>query len=331
LTHLCHEASSREGLTEHPRLQSVFSTAAMGLANVWGPQLTLSFMQKSELSMGLGRGARLISESGALTSPFTLVDIGARDGIHLRWESVTAVLEVYGYDASAQVASSNPRRRYIKAAIGERDGEACIELCNGYEAKISSTGSIVVAMHKLDTLYARGELPKADFIKIDCEGYEPEILRGAEAYLTASGPLGVDVETTFNISPTLPESHFVELFKRLNRHDLFVADFAFESATGISKLSWPGTCNALFARKFAKQPSADMILKMIAVCDVYALYTRAQALIVEYSDLIDSRIDINKLRLAVSPSKPAALIYELSHSLPHLGLGVWSTARRLIK
>lgn len=281
--------------------------------------------------MGLGRGARLIADSGALTSPFTLVDIGARDGIHPRWEPLTAVLDVYGYDASVQVASSNPRCHYIKAAIGERDGEARIELCNGYEAKVSSTGSIIVAMHRLDTLYARGELPKADFIKIDCEGYEPQVLHGAEAYLTASWPLGVDVETTFNVYPTLPDSHFGEMFKCLNRHDLFVADFAFSSAAGISKLPWPGTCNALFARKFAKQTNADTILKMIAVCDIYALYARARALIAEYGNLINSHIDIRRLRSAVSPSKSAALIGELTHFVPHLGLGVLSTARRLIK
>ena len=176
-----------------------------------------------------------------------------------------------------------------------------------------------------------GRTAKTDFIKIDCEGYEPQVLHGAEAYLTAYWPLGVDVETTFNVFPTLPDSHFGEMFKCLNRHDLFVADFAFSSAAGISKLPWPGTCNALFARKFAKQTNADTILKMIAVCDIYALYARARAMIAEYGNLIDSRIDIRRLRSAVSPSKSAALIGELTHFVPHLGLGVLSTARRLIK
>jgi hypothetical protein len=74
-----------------------------------------------------------------------------------------------------------------------------------------------------------------------------------------------------------------------------------------------------------------MILKMIAVCDVYGLYARARALILEYGNLIDSRIDTRKLQSAVSPSKSAALIAELSHFMPRLGLGVLSTARRLIK
>lgn len=74
-----------------------------------------------------------------------------------------------------------------------------------------------------------------------------------------------------------------------------------------------------------------MILKMIAVCDIYGLYARARALIVEYGKLIESRIDIRTLQSTVSPSKTAALIGEMSHLMPHLGLGVLSTARRLIK
>jgi FkbM family methyltransferase len=297
---------------------------------IFGAFSILGSMQRADLLWGLGRGARFIAESGALTSPFVVVDIGARGGIHPRWEPLTEILDVYGYDASVQVESSNPRHRFVMAAIGERDGEASIEFHDGYGAKLSSSGSIRVAMHRLDSLYARGELPEADFIKIDCEGYEPQILHGAEAYLAASAPVGVDVETNFNVSSALPESHFVEIFKLLNRHDLFVADFAFESATVTSKLPWPGTCNALFTCKFAVRPTADKVLKMIAVCDIYALYARARALITEHRDLLDARIDTVKLYSAVSPSKLSELVAAPPRLFPHLGFGLWSTAARLI-
>jgi FkbM family methyltransferase len=291
-------------------------------------------MQRTELLRGLGRGAGFIAESGALTSPFVLVDIGVRGGIHPRWASVAAVLDVYGYDASVQVEASSPRHRYVMAAIGERDGEACIELHNGYEAKVSATGSIVVPMHRLDTLYARGDLPRADFIKIDCEGYEPRILDGAREYLSASLLLGADVETTFNVTPAAHGSHFVEMFKSLNRYDLFVADFAFESATDFSKLPWPGTCNALFTRKLQGQPSAEAVLKLIAICDLYGLYAQARTLIVAYRALLEPRLDVAKLLAVMSPSKLSLWIVDLDRSprrfVPHLGLGIWSTARRLI-
>jgi FkbM family methyltransferase len=32
-------------------------------------------------------------------------------------------------------------------------------------------------MRKLDTLLAEGAIPPADFIKIDCEGFEPAVLK----------------------------------------------------------------------------------------------------------------------------------------------------------
>jgi FkbM family methyltransferase len=292
-------------------------------------------MSEADLLRGLGRGARLIAESGALTSPFILIDVGARDGIHPRWEPLMPVLEVYGYDASVQVKATSPRHHYVMAAIGERDGEARIELHNGYEAKVSLTGSILVPMHKLDSLYARGELPKADFIKIDCEGYEPEILDGAKAYLSASLPFGVEVETNFDVTRTTPESHFVEMFKRLNRYNLFVAHLAFESATNKSTRPWPGTGNALFMRKCAEQPSADALLKLIAVCDVYGLYRQARVLIETYHALLEPRLDILELHSAVSPSKLSLIVADwilpAPRFVPHLGLGLWSTAARFLK
>lgn len=291
-------------------------------------------MQRAELLRGLGRGTRLIAESGALTSPFILVDIGARDGIHPRWDPLIPILDVYGYDASVQVETANPRHRYVMAAIGERDGEACIELHNGYEAKISSNGSLRVPMHKLDSLHSRGELPSADFIKIDCEGYEPEILRGAERYLAASFLIGVEVETSFNVYSNAPESHFVEMFKVLNRHGLFVPDFVFESATGKSALCWPGTSNALFIRRLTQETPVDVLLKTIAVCDVYGLYAQARALIDGHREMLAPHLHVAKLYSAVCPSTASVLAREMELSVPrlvpHIGLGLWSTARRLI-
>src|SRR6185437_11739079 len=165
-------------------------------------------------------------------------------------------------------------------------------------------------MAKLDTLWARKLLPPADFIKIDCEGYEPEILRGAAKYLAASNLLAADVETNFNISPTLPRSHFSDIAGPLLAQRLLVADLAFGTASSPSELSWPGTCNALFGRHFINErdhqenyamrspeasPSADEILKMIAIFDLYALEGPARALVTQYHNLIEHRIDVTLL------------------------------------
>jgi hypothetical protein len=61
-----------------------------------------------------------------------------------------------------------------------------------------------VPIRRLDTLCADGAFARADFIKIDCEGFEPEILKGAQALL-CSGVLAVEIETNFNTSEVPPQ------------------------------------------------------------------------------------------------------------------------------
>ena len=242
--------------------------------------------QKRQIDLAIGRGfaASFIVTSGALESPFVLLDIGARDGINPRWLPLEPAMQVFGFDALAEIAAPNPRHRYFKIALGDHDGECRFHVPeNLYEARASPDGSCVVPMAKLDTFWARHSLPPADFIKIDCEGYEPEILRGAEQYLKASNILAADIETNFHISPTLPMSHFAAVSAPLLENRLLLAELAFGAAV---QSVWTGTCNVLFARHFLHerehgesytcrppepQPSLDAILKTIAIFDVYAL------------------------------------------------------------
>ena len=294
-----------------------------------------------ELQVGSGGVARLLVETDALERPFVLVDIGVRDGIHGRWAALEPALEVYGFDAIADVHSANERHRYFKFAIGDSDGECRFDVPeNGYEAKVAPAGAVVVPMAKLDTLWAKKVLPTADFIKIDCEGFEPEILRGATQYLEASNLLAADVETNFNISPTLPGSHFGEIAKPLLAQRLLVADLAFGAASFPSRQPWPGTCNALFARHFINErdhqenylmrgpepsPSADEVLKTIAILDLYALYGPARALLTRFQEITEHRVDTAVLmkRLIRAHRRHACRRF-----VPRLGLR--SRARRLL-
>ena len=82
----------------------------------------------------------------------------------------------------------------------------------------------MVPIRRLDTLFAQGELPAADYIKIDCEGYDPEVLRGAQTYLAQSNILSVTVETNFDPSPRYPRTAFAEINDLLVPHRLAVFD-----------------------------------------------------------------------------------------------------------
>jgi FkbM family methyltransferase len=293
-----------------------------------------------ELSVGYGMAASFIAKSGALDTPFVLVDIGVRDGIHPRWLPFEPAMQVFGFDAIAEVVPPNERHHYFKLALGDYDGECAFDIPeNLYEARATPDGAHKIPIAKLDTLWQTQALPAADFIKIDCEGYEPEVLRGAEQYLQAGNTLGADIETSFHISPTLPSSHFAAIAPPLLQNRLLVADFAFGAAQGSA---WNGTCNVLFTRHLIQErnsgdcyafrrhdpnPSLDAVLKTIAIFDVYALVGPAVALLQEFSDLISQRIDpelIHK-RLMLPPPRAAGI----ERFLPHLGLGLWTGIKRL--
>jgi len=59
----------------------------------------------------------------------------------------------------------------------------------------------MVPVRRLDSLLAEGVIPKADFVKMDLEGYEKDVLLGARELLHA-GVLGLQTETNFAVSPS---------------------------------------------------------------------------------------------------------------------------------
>jgi hypothetical protein len=77
-----------------------------------------------------------------------------------------------------------------------------------------------VPIRRLDSLLADGLIPQADFIKVDVEGFEKEVLLGARELLSG-GVLGLHTETNFGVSPQYSKSHFATLAElALDQHAL---------------------------------------------------------------------------------------------------------------
>lgn len=73
----------------------------------------------------------------------------------------------------------------IEAAVNEQGGVAFFEEgTSSSTGRISEKGSIKIETVKIDTLVSQGKIPPPDFIKIDVEGSELLVLRGAKSMLT---------------------------------------------------------------------------------------------------------------------------------------------------
>src|SRR5262249_36179869 len=84
----------------------------------------------------------------------------------------------------------------------------------------------IVPIRKLDSLVAEGVISRADFIKLDCEGFEPEVLKGAAQLLARGEILGAEAESSFGHSYVLPEGSFAALQRLLAPARLMVADMS---------------------------------------------------------------------------------------------------------
>lgn len=124
------------------------------------------------------------------------LDIGANVGLWSRdlcdsFEQVIAFEPVADFRECLirNVSASNLEVR--ACALGEQDTQINMiitaENTGHSHVDTASIGAGSIPMYKLDTL----DLPKVDYIKIDCEGYENTILRGAKETILKYQPIMV--------------------------------------------------------------------------------------------------------------------------------------------
>ena len=289
--------------------------------------------------------------SGLLREKFVVVDIGCQGGEHPRWALLGGNVEVYGFDPIGEAIdsltkSAAPGRQFFAMALGETDGEAEFHVkadtfsssffpsdpghMNG-PADIQR-GKRTVPVRRLDTLFEQGLIPPADHIKLDCEGFEPIILKGARKYLAASGPVCVTTESGFNLSAPFPYSHFHAVNEILAQHRLLVFDVNFDRpprstyAEALREHPWPepdilseaphldvgapGTLNVIFCRDFAAEvvkqdtyrfatmpappPGVDQLIKAMINFELHGLMDCAFDLAVQFREQLQDRFDVDK-------------------------------------
>lgn len=171
--------------------------------------------------------SRWVIENGLLHEPFVVIDVGVQGGELPCWDLLGDQVRVYGFDAINEAVDrlsekGRPGRVYRSLALGNEDGERTFYVAaNTFASSFSRhtnmegahsgegrPGPRTVQIRKLDTLFAAGEIPLADHIRIVTEGFDQEVLRGGRTYLAHSNILCVTAKTSFRVTPDFHRAQF---------------------------------------------------------------------------------------------------------------------------
>jgi FkbM family methyltransferase len=291
--------------------------------------------------------------NGLLNEPFVVLDIGVQGGEHPRWQHLGRFAEIHGFDPIDEVidelrrgAVGEPHRHYYNFALGNEDGSRRFFVsANRFGSSFFSSDTAaeerVVTVRRLDSLLRDGLVPRADYIKLDCEGFEPEILKGAREYLSTCDVLCVTAETNFHLSPVYPRTHFHAINEIMADHRLLVFDInavrtpapAYAGAIAANPspqpdprhdnpplvVGRPGTCDVLFCRDFAAErrapdhfrrddilprpSSADLVIKSMINFELHGLMDCAVEMAETFRDLLAPRFNVDdSIGLLLTPA-----------------------------
>jgi FkbM family methyltransferase len=289
---------------------------------------------------------------GLLAEPFVLIDVGVQGGENIRWRPLGDCLVVHGFDPIEEVVKdlteangNRPNRHYHCMALGNADGEQALYFnpanptaSSMYQQSAGRFGvemseqRRVVPIRRLDSLWAEGVIPLADYIKIDVEGFEQEVLLGGRELLRA-GVLALQTETNFGVSPSYPKSHFATLAEIALENHLLVFDLAFnriprasfqralvhkgfEPVSEQDAVGRPATVDVLFARdlidevdhsghyRSPPQPvSINQLIKSMIIYELHALNDVALDTAERFAERLGTHLDVDRaVRLLADPN-----------------------------
>jgi FkbM family methyltransferase len=333
---------------------------------------------------------RWVVQQGLLRERFVVIDVGCQGGVHVQWDLLGDLGEVHAFDAIKEAVDDlarrevRPHRHYYNIALGHEDGErkffvkpnvfSSSFIAEDIRARFveygpdivsdpqleplhapSGPGARITKVRRLDTLFAEGALPRADVIKLDCEGFEPEILAGAREYMRASNTLAVTAETNFLPGKTGARTQFDDIHSALLEQGLRVFDLVSERLPRPEYLrlreerhrTWPLPsdprvrpppfdvgqfvvfdflfCRDLVAERSEAESSSegivdnasiDRILKMMIVFEMHGLMDCAAELASSFRDRLIIRLDVDHaIDLLLGPPPHARNLPEIVHCL----------------
>ena len=203
----------------------------------------------------LVRGGLFASE------PFVLVDVGCSGGIAAHWRAFEPALEAYGFDPLVRECERlnqlerNPRVRYLDRFVGwdgyrdlypERVASDPVQgwsnqpfpRTSAARAQNAKAESFVQAVFNygnaelkytaqrtsLDAFFSAEPGVKVDFVKVDTDGHDYEVLCGARGILASHQVLGLLVEAQFQGVNHAHANLFANIDRLLREHGFSLFD-----------------------------------------------------------------------------------------------------------
>ncbi|MEN8130159.1 MAG: FkbM family methyltransferase [Pseudomonadota bacterium] len=177
---------------------------------------------------------------GPLERPHVVLDVGAHHGWFLHsWQEWCPKAEVHAFEPTAEsyakmndLYGKNPRVHLVRAGVGAQAGELTLKILK--ESQVSNsfltpdatiwggieyrTGDIeqrLVSVITLDDYCARAGIQSVFMIKIDVQGFEKEVLKGAGRTLEITDYVFVEsgIRRLYEGAPSFAEVH-LEMEKR---------------------------------------------------------------------------------------------------------------------
>ena len=285
--------------------------------------------------------------------PLVMVDVGARWGFNPEWKIFGDALRVYCFEPDEEECkrlneTAGANVKYLPYALGAKAGEATL-----YHARLSASTGLyktnwdyfsrllnrdngitekeeTIRTSTLEEALGAAGVPSIDFLKLDVEGAELDVLRGAAAYVESPRLIGVLSEFRFheeiNGSPPL-----WQLDQHLQRYGfrLFDMNFSHQSRRvlpyeGLMDYRLPNgerfyayTVNGqiqdgdvLYFRDLFIPANAALrrsatpvqLLKTACLLEVYALNDCAAEVVIEHRDQLAAMVNCDRLLDLLTPT-----------------------------
>lgn len=197
-----------------------------------------------------------------------IFDVGANTGRAARLISqLFPQARIWSFEpckASFDELCNSPGLSHVKAfhcAVGAADGEAVLNKFNGSElnsilqrtenadqfidpVSIEKSGLENIKVRKLDSLAKEHHIKKISFLKIDTQGFDLEVLKGASEFL-AAGKIGT-IQIEVNFAPLYGgQPTFSDILNYLATHHYSLVGLYEEIRGENGCIKW---CDALFKR-----------------------------------------------------------------------------------